>query len=73
MSGVAAAVAMSAAIAGVHQYAGVAISPGAPASLMIYPGEGHHLQKPANQQDVEARTVAWFDKHLAPETAGGAQ
>jgi len=37
---------------------------GVPTSLMIYPGEGHHLQKPVNLQDVEARTVAWFDQHL---------
>ena len=37
---------------------------GAATSLVIYPGEGHHLLKPANQQDVEARTVAWFDRYL---------
>jgi dipeptidyl aminopeptidase/acylaminoacyl peptidase len=37
---------------------------GVPTSLVIYPGEGHRLLKPANQQDVEARTVAWFDKYL---------
>jgi dipeptidyl aminopeptidase/acylaminoacyl peptidase len=39
---------------------------GVPTSVMIYPGEGHHIQKPVNQQDVEARTVAWFDRYLAP-------
>jgi dipeptidyl aminopeptidase/acylaminoacyl peptidase len=43
---------------------------GAPTSLMIYGGEGHHIQKPANQQDIEARTLAWFDKHLAAQGAG---
>ncbi|THD78008.1 MAG: S9 family peptidase [Phenylobacterium sp.] len=37
---------------------------GAPASLVIYPGEGHRIQKPADQQDIEARTLAWFDKYL---------
>jgi dipeptidyl aminopeptidase/acylaminoacyl peptidase len=37
---------------------------GTPVSLVIYAGEGHHLQKPQNQQDVEARTLAWFDKYL---------
>jgi dipeptidyl aminopeptidase/acylaminoacyl peptidase len=37
---------------------------GVPTSLVIYPGEGHHIAKPANQQDIEARTVAWFDKYL---------
>jgi dipeptidyl aminopeptidase/acylaminoacyl peptidase len=37
---------------------------GVPTSLVIYPGEGHHVAKPANQQDIEARTLAWFDKYL---------
>ncbi|MBW8812296.1 MAG: S9 family peptidase [Caulobacterales bacterium] len=37
---------------------------GAPTSLVIYPGEGHRLRNPADQQDVEARTLAWFDKYL---------
>jgi dipeptidyl aminopeptidase/acylaminoacyl peptidase len=35
-----------------------------PTSLVIYPGEGHGLRRPANQRDIEARTVAWFDKYL---------
>lgn len=37
---------------------------GVPTSLVIYPGEGHHIAKPADQQDIEARTVAWFDRYL---------
>jgi dipeptidyl aminopeptidase/acylaminoacyl peptidase len=37
---------------------------GAPVSLVIYPGEGHHVQQPTNQQDIEARTLAWFDRYL---------
>ena len=37
---------------------------GVPTSLVIYAGEGHHIAKPANQQDIEARTLAWFDKYL---------
>jgi dipeptidyl aminopeptidase/acylaminoacyl peptidase len=37
---------------------------GAPTSLVIYPGEGHRLRLPADQQDVEARTIQWFDKYL---------
>jgi dipeptidyl aminopeptidase/acylaminoacyl peptidase len=37
---------------------------GVPTSLVIYPGEGHHIAKPANEQDIEARTLAWFDKYL---------
>jgi dipeptidyl aminopeptidase/acylaminoacyl peptidase len=35
-----------------------------PTSLVIYPGEGHGLRRPANQRDIETRTVAWFDKYL---------
>ena len=38
---------------------------GVPTSLVIYAGEGHHIAKPTNQQDIEARTIAWFDKYLA--------
>ncbi|MDE2488294.1 MAG: S9 family peptidase, partial [Alphaproteobacteria bacterium] len=38
---------------------------GVPTSLVIYAGEGHHIGKPVNQQDIEARTLAWFDKYLA--------
>jgi len=37
---------------------------GVPTSLIIYPGEGHHIAKPTNQQDIEARTLAWFDRYL---------
>jgi dipeptidyl aminopeptidase/acylaminoacyl peptidase len=37
---------------------------GVPTSLVIYPGEGHGLRKPADEQDAEARTIAWFDKYL---------
>ncbi len=35
-----------------------------PTELIIYPGEGHGLRKPADQRDIEARTIAWFDKYL---------
>jgi dipeptidyl aminopeptidase/acylaminoacyl peptidase len=37
---------------------------GVPASLVIYAGEGHHIARPADQQDIEARTIAWFDRYL---------
>ena len=37
---------------------------GVPTSLVIYPGEGHHLRTPANVRDAERRTVEWFDKYL---------
>ncbi|WP_297697268.1 S9 family peptidase [Phenylobacterium sp.] len=37
---------------------------GVPTSLMIYPGEGHHIADPVHQADIEDRVVAWFDKYL---------
>jgi dipeptidyl aminopeptidase/acylaminoacyl peptidase len=39
---------------------------GAPASLVIYPGEGHGVRQPANAADVNRRTLALFDKYLGP-------
>jgi dipeptidyl aminopeptidase/acylaminoacyl peptidase len=35
-----------------------------PASLVIYPGEGHGIRGPENRIDVRRRTVAWFDRWL---------
>jgi dipeptidyl aminopeptidase/acylaminoacyl peptidase len=35
-----------------------------PASLVIYPGEGHRIRAPENMIDVRRRTVAWFDRWL---------
>jgi dipeptidyl aminopeptidase/acylaminoacyl peptidase len=35
-----------------------------PASLVIYPGEGHAIRDPENAIDVRRRTVAWFDRWL---------
>ncbi len=35
-----------------------------PASLVIYPGEGHRIRDPGNAADVRRRTVAWFDRWL---------
>jgi dipeptidyl aminopeptidase/acylaminoacyl peptidase len=37
---------------------------GVPAELVIYPGEGHLFQKPANQRDVTQRVAGWFDRWL---------
>jgi dipeptidyl aminopeptidase/acylaminoacyl peptidase len=37
---------------------------GVPVSMVIYPGEGHHLRDPKNVADAEKRTVAWFDQYL---------
>jgi dipeptidyl aminopeptidase/acylaminoacyl peptidase len=35
-----------------------------PASLVIYPGEGHRIRAPENVIDVRRRTIAWFDRWL---------
>ncbi len=41
-----------------------------PASLVIYPGEGHGIRDPKNVIDMRQRTVAWFDRYLAPGGTG---
>ena len=33
---------------------------------VIYPGEGHALRDPDHLADVDARTLAWFDRYLKP-------
>ena len=35
-----------------------------PASIMIYPGEGHGLRDPEHAADATRRTLAWFDRYL---------
>jgi dipeptidyl aminopeptidase/acylaminoacyl peptidase len=35
-----------------------------PASIMIYPGEGHGLRDPEHLADAQRRTLEWFDKYL---------
>ena len=37
---------------------------GVPTQLVIYPGEGHMLVQPENQNARLDQTVAWFDKYL---------
>ncbi len=37
---------------------------GVPTAIMIYPGEGHGLRKPADVADALARTLAWFGEYL---------
>jgi dipeptidyl aminopeptidase/acylaminoacyl peptidase len=32
--------------------------------LVVYPGEGHHFQKPEDQKDVVTRAVDWFRENL---------
>src|SRR6185503_11936756 len=40
-----------------------------PASLVIYPGEGHGIRLPKDALDVRRRTVAWFDRYLGAAQA----
>ena len=42
---------------------------GVPTSLVIYPDEGHAIRAPANAADVRQRSIAWFDRYLAPGAA----
>jgi len=35
-----------------------------PASLVIYPDEGHSIRAPEHMLDIRKRTVAWFDHYL---------
>jgi dipeptidyl aminopeptidase/acylaminoacyl peptidase len=42
---------------GLHEF-------GVPASMVIYPDEGHGLRNPKHLADAEKRVLAWFDKYL---------
>lgn len=37
---------------------------GVTSELVIYPNEGHGVQKPEHQRDIQKRSVAWFDRFL---------
>jgi dipeptidyl aminopeptidase/acylaminoacyl peptidase len=37
---------------------------GVQTQLVVYPGEGHLMMRPKDQDDVIKRMIAWFDKHL---------
>jgi dipeptidyl aminopeptidase/acylaminoacyl peptidase len=37
---------------------------GVPASLVIYPEEGHGIRNPVNAADVQTRVLGWFGKYL---------
>jgi dipeptidyl aminopeptidase/acylaminoacyl peptidase len=37
---------------------------GTPASLVIYPGEGHGIREPEDVRDLNDRIVGWFDHYL---------
>ena len=42
---------------------------GVPSSTVIYAGEGHGFRKPETLDDIEKRTLAWFDRFLKPGAA----
>ena len=37
---------------------------GVETKFVVYEGEGHHFRKPANIEDLIARTIGWFDERL---------
>lgn len=37
---------------------------GVPTELVIYPGQGHELERPSYQKDRYERYRAWYDKYL---------
>jgi dipeptidyl aminopeptidase/acylaminoacyl peptidase len=37
---------------------------GRPSMTVIYPDEGHHIHDPQRLADLDARTLAWFDRYL---------
>jgi dipeptidyl aminopeptidase/acylaminoacyl peptidase len=42
-----------------------------PTQLVIYPGEGHGIRRPAHRRDVLRRTAAWLDLYLRSPGGGG--
>jgi dipeptidyl aminopeptidase/acylaminoacyl peptidase len=38
-----------------------------PVSFVVYPGEGHHLNKARNRDDEQRRTVAWFRRWFSQD------
>jgi dipeptidyl aminopeptidase/acylaminoacyl peptidase len=46
---------------------------GVPSRLVLYPGEGHGINKPSHMLDYETREVQWFRHYLLddPDAAGG--
>lgn len=40
---------------------------GVHSELVVYPGEGHGIRKPAHRRDAARRRLEWFDRYLRPE------
>ena len=36
-----------------------------PATLVVYPNEGHAIQKPADARDYTLRSLEWFEEWFA--------
>ena len=43
---------------------------GTPTQVVFYPREGHGLSEREHQLDFVQRFLAWFDRHLQPDTEG---
>jgi dipeptidyl aminopeptidase/acylaminoacyl peptidase len=43
---------------------------GVPAALVVYAGEGHGFDKPADERDVLLRALRWFSKYLGTDSGG---
>jgi len=39
--------------------------------FVVYPGEGHLIEKPEHRRDIMRRSIAWFDEHLRPRDING--
>ena len=39
---------------------------GVPAQMVVYPGEGHRIDRPGHRRDVLRRTAGWLDRWLRP-------
>ena len=37
---------------------------GVPTQLVVYENEGHAVSQPAHLEDIQVRSVEWFDKYL---------
>ncbi len=47
---------------------------GVPSRLVLYPGEGHGINRPSHMLDYETRELEWFDHYLkGDEDAAGAE
>jgi dipeptidyl aminopeptidase/acylaminoacyl peptidase len=41
---------------------------GVKTQLVVYPGEGHRIQKPEHTKDLMERTMGWFNDNLLPQS-----